>query len=400
MGPESSWAAELRGLVTTDYTYDLQLTPLHKIILRISSAKLDEQINLAPLILNERDWMGMTALMWASNLHQSDHVRTLLAQGAKFDQANVWGTHALHFATKRGSFNSMVALIEAGADPNVTDFHGETPLHLLCSNDQSRSMVAFLVDHGANIEAQNCNGRTPLHKAVVDGRYDSVISLVEHGAEINSLDDRESTPLQIAVAMNDAMMVGILCKLGAKSSWETISYGEWNIPRCAARWATATTMQELAALDFAPIRYDPNSIFWDFRHRRSKNVIRAEFSYKGESYEEELAALMFLIERKIDLNAWKFYSVNDDSEYYQDSYEEEEEEDDDADEYEEEEEEDEDEDKETIHEKEQCDAKNDLDDESNMDPDDHYEDGLYTVDERLSEDSREVFVDALENIGV
>lgn len=398
VGPGSFWVTELRGLVATDYTYDLQLTPLHKIILALSSANLDEQINLVPSILDERDWMGMTALMWASNLDKSDHVRTLLAYGAKVDHTNVRGTRALHFAAKRGSFNSVVALIEAGADPNVTNSLGYTPLHLLCSNDQTRSIVAFLIDHGANIEAKNWIRRTPLHKAVIDWRYDSVISLVEHGAEINSLDDRESTPLQIAIEMNDAMMVGILCKLGAQSSWETISYGECNILMFAATGATATTMQELAALDFAPVRYDPNWIIWGFRHRRRQDIVRSALSYKGESYEEELEALMFLIERKVVLDGWKLCSddVGDDGEYH---YYENEENDHDEEE-DKEEDDDEDEDEETIHGKEQFDAKNDLDDESNMDPDDHYDDDIYTIDLRLSEDIREVFVDALENMEI
>lgn len=396
MGTESSWATKPRGLVATDYTYDLQLTPLHKIVLGLSSANLDEQINLVPSILDERDWMGMTALMWASNLDKSDHVRTLLTCGAQLDHANVWGSHALHFATKRGSFNSVVALVEAGADPNVTDFYGATPLHLLCSSDQSSPIVAFLVDRGANIEAQNCFGHTPLNKAVLERRYDSVISLAEHGAGINLLTGSSTNPLQDALGMNDVMMVGILCKLGAKSSWEIISYGECNILMCAARWLTATTMRDLAALDFAPVKKDPNWIIWIFRHHRSQDLVRVNNSYKGESYEEELEALMFLIERKVVLKGWKLCSddVGDDGEYYY--YENEE---DDQDE-EEDKEEDDDEDKETIHGKEQCDAKNDLDDGRHIDPDDHYDDDLYTVAQRPSEDSREVFVDALENIEI
>jgi ankyrin repeat protein len=79
----------------------------------------------------------------------------------------------------------VVALVEAGADPNAPFIgkHQETPLHWAASSDDVPVLDALL-DHGANVEAPGSviGGGTPLADAVAFGQWKAARRLVERGA--------------------------------------------------------------------------------------------------------------------------------------------------------------------------------------------------------------------------
>ncbi|ETV81029.1 hypothetical protein H257_05651 [Aphanomyces astaci] len=88
----------------------------------------------------------------------------------------------------------MVAL---GANINATDKHGKTPLRN-ASERQYSNVVKELVLLGANIRAIDENGWTILHQASYSGHLDIVIELAGHGADINETDKLGRTPLHLA----------------------------------------------------------------------------------------------------------------------------------------------------------------------------------------------------------
>jgi ankyrin repeat protein len=56
-------------------------------------------------------------------------------------------------------------LIDAGADVNAADDVGSTPLHF-AAKGESEEVVELLIDAGANVNAANNKGETPLNNAV------------------------------------------------------------------------------------------------------------------------------------------------------------------------------------------------------------------------------------------
>ncbi|KAF8473022.1 hypothetical protein DFH94DRAFT_765373 [Russula ochroleuca] len=58
----------------------------------------------------------------------------------------------------------------------------------------------MLLKHGANVDAKDDKGRTPLHGAVVHGLDGLVCVLLEHGANAGAEDNEGRTPFQIVSA--------------------------------------------------------------------------------------------------------------------------------------------------------------------------------------------------------
>ena len=62
-------------------------------------------------------------------------------------------------------------ILDSGADVNARNDEGDTPLHWLANWGMSESLYQLL-DAGANLEAKNNMGRTPLFNAVIEGDGD------------------------------------------------------------------------------------------------------------------------------------------------------------------------------------------------------------------------------------
>ena len=136
----------------------------------------------------------------------------------------------LHIAVRYGNIAAITALVSAGADVNAeqnsedstrywhTDFAGAeelgaTPLH----GAKTADVVHYLVSEGANIDAQDAAGLTPLHCAISRGNMDVVVALIHGGADIN-INACGYTPLRQAVAagrFGTADAVSLLIKSGA-----------------------------------------------------------------------------------------------------------------------------------------------------------------------------------------
>ena len=72
---------------------------------------------------------GMTALLFASRQGQIEAARALLDGGADIDQAGADNTSALLVAVVNGHYDLASLLIERGANPNIADANGRTPLY-------------------------------------------------------------------------------------------------------------------------------------------------------------------------------------------------------------------------------------------------------------------------------
>ncbi|MDE5721590.1 MAG: ankyrin repeat domain-containing protein [Clostridia bacterium] len=84
------------------------------------------------------------------------------------------GTSAMHLAASNGHTEMLKAMIEAGADINVTQDApseaGDTPLHSAC-HKYNPDAVKLLMENGADDGICNVNGETPAHMVLKTNKY-------------------------------------------------------------------------------------------------------------------------------------------------------------------------------------------------------------------------------------
>ena len=83
-----------------------------------------------------------------------------------------------------GYFEGTEFLLKQGADPNITNSLGETPLHQAADNAQYK-IAKLLLDYRANPNAQQNDGDTPLHHAAFRGDFNMLKMILEHGGNPN-----------------------------------------------------------------------------------------------------------------------------------------------------------------------------------------------------------------------
>jgi ankyrin repeat protein len=89
--------------------------------------------------------------------------------------------------------------LSEGDDPNAADSQGFTPLHF-AAQERHSDVAVTLLDHGAQVDAINQFGNTPLFTAVFNSGGDgSVIKLLrDRGADAHRSNESGQTPVGLA----------------------------------------------------------------------------------------------------------------------------------------------------------------------------------------------------------
>ncbi|XP_028076981.1 ADP-ribosylation factor GTPase-activating protein AGD3-like isoform X3 [Camellia sinensis] len=83
----------------------------------------------------------------------------------------------------------------------VEEIEGCSLLHLACETADI-GMLELLLQYGANINASDSRGQTPLHRCIVAGKATFVKLLFSRGADPQAVDEEGKTPLELAVESN------------------------------------------------------------------------------------------------------------------------------------------------------------------------------------------------------
>lgn len=149
-------------LVRERYTSDRTL--LHEVVGQGSLSIVELLLHLGA-DPDARDQWGHTPLYFVGNAshraHGADVVRVLVQGGANVNaQERLKHCTALHMAARRGNVPVAQALLDGGADLEARDKLGETPLRRAV-NCGRVEMVAFLLSRGANVHTKGKSGLTP-----------------------------------------------------------------------------------------------------------------------------------------------------------------------------------------------------------------------------------------------
>jgi ankyrin repeat protein len=179
--------------------------------------------NVAQLLLGHCVDVNFRCIAAVTPLHLTvsrglpEITRILIERHADIDARDYYGRTPLHQATTGlnseasddNCFEVARILLEHGAHVDTQDdFDHSTPLHS-ASFCGSVRLTELLLQHGANVNMRNINGQTPLH-AALDGGYsdyffDTIQLLLEHGADVDTLDNHHLTPLHTISSLSGSV---------------------------------------------------------------------------------------------------------------------------------------------------------------------------------------------------
>ena len=127
-------------------------------------------------------------------------------------------TKPIHDAAVFGNIEAVKKHLAAGADVNAKDENGETPLHLAPTKETAELLIA----EGADVNAKSRSGHTSLHLAAIGGQKEIAELLIAAGADVNAKDEDGGTPLDTA----GAEIADLLRKHGGKTGAELEAEGK------------------------------------------------------------------------------------------------------------------------------------------------------------------------------
>jgi ankyrin repeat protein len=127
--------------------------------------------------------------------------RLLLKHGVDVHAHNKYHNTALSVAAFNGRLEITRLLLDHGANPNVENDQGLTPLHHVSqgkytSQEHGVGIARLLLEHGADVNARK-NLFTPLHSAAFKGRLEIAQLLLDHGANAKAENDDRETALHV-----------------------------------------------------------------------------------------------------------------------------------------------------------------------------------------------------------
>ncbi|MFA9461262.1 ankyrin repeat domain-containing protein [Thiohalorhabdus sp. Cl-TMA] len=206
------------------------VTPMHRLI---TMGAKDTAVSAlaeggADMDLEIRDPWGRTLLHRTAILGQALIAEALLEKGADPDAEDPGtGGTALHLCALNRSWQAGIALAMHDADPGIKDREGSTPLHWIAVPMHRKAerglynpaglvgWLEVLLERGADVDIPDANGRTPLQVAARNGNEPVVESLLYHGADANRTDAEGRTALLQGLLNNHPRVTELLVQHGA-----------------------------------------------------------------------------------------------------------------------------------------------------------------------------------------
>lgn len=192
---------------------------------------------------SEGDWSLLTSLLVGlrERVSEEDGVSEEDALRRELNKRNRFGCTALRLAARAGHPDCLEALIQSGADVNLSDVKAQTPLFIAIASNHLQC-ARLLLEAGAHPDGSRDNLSTPLYMCANAGWLEGLVLLIEWGASLNRPPYHSASfltsPLHIALAYGNKdcfealLLAGAdpdhLCERTRAEKWEKL---QKDIPR-------------------------------------------------------------------------------------------------------------------------------------------------------------------------
>jgi ankyrin repeat protein len=192
--------------------------PIHDAARKGDLKKVQALIQADPTLINSKDSMGDTPLHVAALHGELAVAQALVTAGADVNAKNSAGPFTpddLGGFLSSSNHADPVSLLSVHGIIQADMKNGYTPLDMAAFSIRYMPMVKFLIDKGANVNAQASSGATPLFWAVMREQKDEVLYLIDHGANVNLADAYGDTILDMVLHLQYFTMIQPLLDHGA-----------------------------------------------------------------------------------------------------------------------------------------------------------------------------------------
>ena len=165
------------------------------------------------------DSLNKKLLQAAISATKASEIKKLVEAGADINVHNEWGLTPVMLAAQYNHCVAVLkALIELGGDIHEAEpKYRSNALHLAANNSDNPKVIETLLSAGANIDARNYLGETALIMAVNNNSETKIATqLIKCGADINVCDYQGHSVLDYAKAVKKTYIINLLKNSGAK----------------------------------------------------------------------------------------------------------------------------------------------------------------------------------------
>jgi ankyrin repeat protein len=169
---------------------------------------------------NSKTKDGVSMLSLATAMRNTKMVQLLLEYGA---DANIGGP--IWTASYGGDPENVYLLLLYGANSNIKDIKGNTPLHMACKMIEAdgnylETVRTLLTYHNSDhqiieVNPKNRKGDIPLRFAIENQNLPIIDLLLSFGADVHHINERGVSILMVAVTTNNIEIVDLLLRYGA-----------------------------------------------------------------------------------------------------------------------------------------------------------------------------------------
>ncbi|MEP6664773.1 MAG: ankyrin repeat domain-containing protein, partial [Verrucomicrobiota bacterium] len=180
--------------------------------------------------VNAKSGGGETPLFSAISKKDLEMAKFLIANKADVNAIAKEGLTPLHTAVFGNELKLVELLLQNGADTEAkfqgSNNKGWTPLHFAANSSTIEQIAETLLESGANPNATNDAGETPLYLAIGRGAQNIAKGLLANKADPNIQTKTGDTPLGLAKRFNSPTreeIVALLLKYGANENLERLT---------------------------------------------------------------------------------------------------------------------------------------------------------------------------------